>query len=401
MRISPESPGGASVTPPMTRAAWFAVIAGLCGSFVAIGLARFAYTPLIPSLVEAHWFSSADAVTLGAANLAGYLVGALFGRPAAQVLSSRQVLRLLMLLATVAFFACAYPLSVAWFFVWRFVSGISGGSIMVLVATTILPHIPIDKRGFASGMIFLGLGLGIAASGTLIPALLQLGLRHTWIGLGVLSLLLTALSWFGWPSSEAPEAAVVVSGEEGAGSRIRLWTLFGQYAANALGLVPAMILLVDYIARGLGLGAGTGSAYWILFGLAGIAGPLATGYVSGRMGYRRTYRVALLLQIIALGLLAFTKSLFALGVSTVILGVFTVGVVQVVLGRVQDMLPGDNLAQRVAWSRATVIFAIFQALSAYGYAFMFRHTAGNYALIFLCGLMALVVAFVADLFGRS
>lgn len=400
MTISRGSPGDAYVAPALTPAAWFAAIAGLCGSLVAIGLARFAYTPLIPPLIEAHWFSSADAITLGAANLAGYLFGALLGRPLAQMLSSRWALRLLMLVATVGFFACAYPLSVAWFFVWRFLSGISGGSIMVLVATSILPHIRIDKRSFVSGIIFLGLGLGIAASGTLIPGLLQLGLRQTWIALGLLSLLLTALSWFGWPSSEPPEAAANVCGDETVGTRISLWILYGQYAANALGLVPAMILLVDYVARGLGLGAGTGAAYWTLFGLAGIIGPLATGYVSGRIGYRRTYRAALFLQMVALGLLAFTKNLVAIGVSTVILGVFTVGVVQVVLGRVQDILPNDNPAQQAAWSRATVLFALFQALSAYGYAFIFKHTAGNYAPIFLCGLAALAAAFVADLFAR-
>ncbi len=401
MTLSTTSPGDALVTPALPRAAWFAAIAGLCGSLVAIGLARFAYTPLIPPLIEAHWFSPADVVTLGAANLAGYLVGAMLGRPLAQGLSNRWALRLLMLLATAAFFACAYPLSVTWFFVWRFFSGISGGAIMVLVATTILPHIPIGKRSFVSGIIFLGLGLGIAASGTLIPGLLQLGLRQTWIGLGVLSLLLTALSWFGWPSSEPPEAVVDDSGKETIGARIPLWILYGQYAANALGLVPAMILLVDYVARGLRLGTRAGSIYWILFGVAGVIGPLATGYVSGRIGYRQTYRAALFLQVIALGLLACTTNLVAIGISTVILGVFTVGVVLVVLGRVQEILPDDNLAQRAAWSRATVIFALFQALSAYGYAFIFRHTAGNYTLIFLCGLVALVLAFIAGLSGRS
>ncbi len=75
---------------------------------------------------------------------------------------------------------------------------------MVLVATAILPHIAPARRGFVSGMIFLGLGLGIAASGTLVPALLTLGLRETWLGLGALALVLTALSWFGWPATDAP-----------------------------------------------------------------------------------------------------------------------------------------------------------------------------------------------------
>ncbi len=104
-----------------------------------------------------------------------------------------------MVAATAAFFACAFPLSVSWFFVWRFLSGLSGGAIMVLVATAIRPISRRRGAGFVSGMIFSAWGLGIAASGTLVPALLTLGLRETWLGLGALSLVLTALSWFGWP----------------------------------------------------------------------------------------------------------------------------------------------------------------------------------------------------------
>jgi Uncharacterised MFS-type transporter YbfB len=54
---------------------WLSAAAGLCASLVGLGLARFAYTPLIPALIAAKWFSPADAVYLGAANLAGYLAG--------------------------------------------------------------------------------------------------------------------------------------------------------------------------------------------------------------------------------------------------------------------------------------------------------------------------------------
>src|SRR3546814_5004731 len=41
-------------------------------------------------------------------------------------------------LATIAFIACAYPLSFLWFFVWRFASGLSGGVLMVLAAPVVL-----------------------------------------------------------------------------------------------------------------------------------------------------------------------------------------------------------------------------------------------------------------------
>ena len=407
--MSADAPATVPVsnTPPLpddrsldTRAL-YAAFAGLCASLVAIGLARFAYTPLIPTLIQAHWFSAADTVALGAANFAGYLAGALLGRPLAARLSNRHVLRWLMVAATSAFFACAFPVSVGWFFVWRFLSGLSGGAIMVLVATAILPHIAPARRAFVSGMIFLGLGLGIAASGTLVPELLKLGLRATWFGLGAVSLLLTALTWAGWPATDAPATAPAANGHHAADGALAahkraLRVIYVQYAANALGLVPAMVLLVDYVARGLGQGASVGAGYWVLYGVAAIAGPLIGGWLGGRVGFRNGYRIAMVLQGLAVGLLALSHHTAALWTATIVLGAFTPGIVPMVLGRMQDLLPHDATAQRAAWSRATASFALFQAVGGYGYAWLFSHTHENYALIFTCGAVAMAVAFAAD-----
>ena len=55
---------------------WRGAIAALCALLVRIGLARFAYTPLLPALVDGNWFSASQATYLGAANSAGYLAGA-------------------------------------------------------------------------------------------------------------------------------------------------------------------------------------------------------------------------------------------------------------------------------------------------------------------------------------
>ena len=396
MSTAPSLTSSASTS--LDARALFATLAGLSGSLVAIGLARFAYTPLIPSLIQAHWLTSSQAVTLGAANFAGYLIGALIGRPLASALSNRAALRMLMAVVTAAFFACAYPLSISWFFVWRLLSGISGGAIMVLVATSILPHIPAPRRGFVSGMIFLGLGLGIAASGTLIPELLHFGLRTTWFGLGTVALVLTAVSWFGWPSTNPPAPAAAPAHHQTAQSAtLGLRVLYAQYAANALGLVPAMILLVDYVARGLGRGAGIGANYWVLYGLAAIAGPVIAGNIADRIGYGKAYRVALLLQAVAVALLALSGNAWVLALSTVILGIFTPGVVPLALGRIHELVPHDHTEQRASWSRATTAFALFQALAGYGYSYLFSHSHNNYALIFACGAVALAGAFVADL----
>lgn len=101
---------------PRTITPGRATLAGACASLVGIGLARFAYTPLLPAIIGAQWFAPSAAAYLGAANLAGYLAGALLGRPLAARLPAPVLLPGLMLLAAAAFFACAFPAPLPWFF---------------------------------------------------------------------------------------------------------------------------------------------------------------------------------------------------------------------------------------------------------------------------------------------
>ncbi|CAI8947766.1 YbfB/YjiJ family MFS transporter [Pseudomonas serboccidentalis] len=373
---------------------WLPIFAGLCASLVSIGLARFAYTPLIPSLIEAQWFSANDVVYLGAANLVGYLIGALLGRPTARQLGNKNALRLMMLVVTAAFFACAFPLSVSWFFGWRLLSGIAGGAIMVLVAATVLPHVPAARKGLASGAIFLGIGLGIAGSGTLVPPLLSLGLQATWLGLGALALLLTALSWFGWPSDfphpqVAHEKAPVETTPRG------VYLLFAQYAFMAAGLVPAMVFLVDYVARGLGAGAHVGALIWVMYGLGAIVGPVSYGFLADQLGARSGIRLVLVVQAIALGLLAMSHSFVALALLAVILGSFPPGIVPLALARVHELVP-EHHRQQIAWSRATVSFATFQALAGFAYSALFNASSGHHALLFVIAAGAIVVALLLE-----
>src|SRR6516164_7090224 len=272
---------------------WRATLSGLCATLVGIGLARFAYTPLIPVLIAAQWFTAAQADYLGAANLAGYLAGALMARPLASRIGTARALRLMMLLAAAAFFGCAAPLSFAWFFCWRFSAGIAGGVLMVLAAPAVLARVPMSRRGLAGGAIFTGVGLGIAASGTLVPLLLRAGLAETWFGLGVLALLLTAASWSGWPHEELPQPSRPRAQMP---KRHVLAALYSEYGLNAAGQVPHMVFLVDFIARGLGQGLASGARYWVLFGMGAMLGPLVNGRLADRIGFSAALRLAFIVQ---------------------------------------------------------------------------------------------------------
>ena len=371
-----------------------AVSSALSATLVGIGVARFGYSPLIPPLIALHWFGPTQAAYLGAGNLAGYLFGALSARGMAARLPAAFVLRAAMLLVSASFFACTHPGPFAWFLSWRFLSGLAGGTIMVLAAPLVLPHIPAERRGLAGGLIFTGVGIGIVLSATVIPRLLQYGLGLTWMALGAVCLGLTILAWGGWPDGH-PAAQSPVKTTRWFPGASGLVALLLVYALDAIGIVPHLIFLVDYVARGLHHGITMGASLWIVFGLGAVIGPVSFGHLGDRIGFRLMLRLALLIQAGAVFLACSSTNLFALALSGFVIGAFTPGIAPVVLGRIRDLIPGDIPAQQVAWRLTTIAFALGQAGGAYGDSAIFA--GSGYRVVFFSGFVALTIALLIDL----
>lgn len=372
---------------------WRAVFGALGANLIGVGLARFAYTPLIPALVAAHWFAPSSADYLGAANLAGYLAGALGARALSARFGVAPALRAMMLTASLSFVACAAPLSFLWYFLWRFAAGIAGGVLMALAPAAALRAVPQRRRGLAGGVVFTGVGLGIALSGTLVPLLLEEGLVATWLGLGALSFGVAAAAWGGWPRDALP--ARQARPDDGARTA-PVVALYLEYALNAAGLVPHMIFLVDFIARGLHAGLASGARYWVVFGLGAMLGPLAAGRLADHIGFRATLRLVFIVQAFAVGLLAATEATAALFLSSLAVGALVPGVVPVVLGRVHELVAGAERQQQ-AWARCAIAFAIGQAAAGYGFSYIFARSGGDYELLFALGAGLIAAGLLIDL----
>src|SRR4051794_3571240 len=384
-----EETATAAAVPPLR-----ATVAALCANLVGIGLARFGYTPLIPALIAAGWFRPSAAVYLGAANLAGYLAGALGARWLPARTGAATTLRMAMALTAASLFACAFPLGFAWFFVWRFLSGATGGVLMALAAPVVMPIVPAERRGLAGGAIFTGVGLGIAASGTLVPGLMQWGLAETWFGLGALSLALTALAWNSWPV--APSGPLRPQARSARAAPPVLRALYLEYALNAVGLVPHMLFLVDFVARGLDRGLHAGAVYWIVFGAGALVGPLIGGYAGDRIGFRAALRIAFLIQAACVALPLLSIATPALALSSFVVGAFVPGIVAITIGRTRELIPGDPAAQASAWGFCTTAFAIGQAVAGYAFSYIFAHSENGYPALFALAAAALLLALVID-----
>ena len=364
------------------------VLAATMATLVGIGLARFAYSPLLPVLIAHGWFAPADAAYLGAANLLGYLGGALAARRLGQWFGIRAVLRGAMLLAAVSLAACCVRMPFGWFFVWRLISGVVGGALMILAPSSVMAQVPAARRGVASGLILTGVGLGIAASGTLVPLLLLWGLTQTWLGLAAVALVLTLVAWRAWPDFPPP---IPVSGA----SPVRFGLVCTAYGLCAVGMVPHMVFLVDFVARGLGRGLNAGAIVWVLFGAGALCGPIVSGRLADRFGAAMAMRAVIATEMLCLLVLLVSSSWIAIGASALVAGSIVPGITAVMLGRVGTMAGSDGVARQRGWTLATVAWAIGQAVGAYGLAWVYGQT-NDYELLFAAALAAMAAAAILE-----
>jgi len=172
--------------------------------------------------------------------------------------------------------------------------------------------------------------------------------------------------------------------------------LLAEYGLNAVGLVPHMLFLVDYVARGLGQGLAAGAFDWVVFGIAAVFGPLLAGQLADRIGFRAALHLAFCAQAAAVTLPVITSAPGWIGVSSAVTGAFVPGISTLVLGRIHELMHGGPAAQGRAWAHATTAWALAQAVAAYGYSYLLGRT-DSYPLLFGIAVAAIVLALGIEL----
>src|SRR5689334_23497784 len=112
--------------------------AGILSLILVMGVARFAYTPLLPLMQAQAGLGVAEAGWLAAWNYAGYLTGALTASLISDLVLKDRLYRIGLVVAVVSTVAMGLTTDVLWWSAWRFVAGLSSASGMLLGTGLIL-----------------------------------------------------------------------------------------------------------------------------------------------------------------------------------------------------------------------------------------------------------------------
>jgi predicted MFS family arabinose efflux permease len=340
-------------------------LAGLAALAVAIGVGRFAFTPLLPMMQDDAGLSVTDGAWLASANYVGYLLGALSAiglrvRPGPAIRIGLAVISVATLAMGLAYhFVLALLL--------RGLAGVASAWVLVFVSAWALDRLAFAGRPDLGGAVYAGVGTGIAVAGGACLAVMGMhgSSADAWLVLGVASLVVTAAIW---PSLKAdtpkvPAAAPPASSERwGAGH----WRLVLCYGAFGFGyIIPATFLPV--MAREAIADPGQFGWAWPAFGAAALVSTLLAARLEQRLS-RRTIWIAGQLAM-AVGVVT---PLVVAGLPGILLAAFLVGgtFMVVTMAGMQEARAVAGSAARALMAAMTSAFALGQVLGPVAVGFL-------------------------------
>jgi MFS family permease len=306
-------------------------LAGLVALGVAMGIGRFAFTPLLPMMMAEGSVSIAGASLLASANYLGYLLGALactfqpwiarrLGWPS--TVNAPRMVRGALVATALLTLGMALHLPAAWPAL-RFAAGVGSAYAFLYTSAWCLEQLARRQQPAMGALIYVGPGAGIVASGLAASALVAVGAQAS-VGWGTFALLavgLSALAWKVFDSSNAlpapalatPSGPVAAPVPARAGAT-ELGALAFAYGLAGIGYIVTATFL-PVIARQALPESRWLDLFWPLFGIGVMAGALLASRLRGGGDLRVRLAACYAIQAagVAASLVSPTLAGFAIG----------------------------------------------------------------------------------------
>ena len=322
----------------------------------ALGIARFAYTPLLPDMVQTLGWTFAQAGDVASANFLGYLVGALLAPRFAHHTQIRLILAVsLMSIVGTTYLGAHTETFVAWLTL-RFCAGAASAFCLVIATTHLLMVLQQSQKEHLGNLHFAGVGIGIVTCMWVLGDIVSV--TSSWQNLGAASAFLMAIAWF-----LLQQGPFLVPAQSATGTTTesrKLWRVTIGYGLFGYGYVVSATFVV---AMGEQLNNQVHSAssisVWMVVGLSIIPSVYLWQWLANRWQLSKTLKLAYLVEAIGAVLAGLSTTQLELVIACVLLGGTFAAITALGISAAKSHTPG-NIAFAV--SGMTVAFSLGQLI---------------------------------------
>lgn len=391
---------------------WVILAVSTLVAFGSLGLARFGYTVVLPSMQAGLGLDNAQAGAVATASLTGYLALSVIGGALATRYGPRTVIAAGLTLTGAGMLLTGLAGGFVPAAIWQGLSGIGSGAsnvpMMGLLAAWFAPR----RRGLAAGIAVGGASLGLILVGSLVPAILsayeQTGWRISWYIFGGLTLLFAAASFAflrNRPGEGGLKATDVVAAAATPNPRppalqwgrvyrsATVWHLGLVYVAFGFSYIIYMTFFAKRLIAEGGYTPGAAGGLFMTMGWFSLLCGLIWGAISDAIGRKRALIIVYLIHALAFSLFALWPAPAGFTLSAILFGLTAWSIPAIMAATCGDVL-GPRLAP-AALGFITLFFGIGQAVGP-SVAGAMADASGSFSSAFLlAGGVALVGAFGA------
>lgn len=324
-----------------------------------IGVARFAYTPLLPVMQDQAGLSIAGGGWLAASNYFGYFTGALVAASISSLTLKDHFYRTGLILAVLTTVAMGLTESVWWWAFWRYIAGLASACGLLIGSGLIMHWLVSNNMRPELGIHFLGLGGGIAMVAALGELMLgQFDWRSQWYIYTALATVLAIPAWLWLPKPNL--SGVTNSGEQIADrppSKAFYNLMMIAYFCAGVGYAVITTFIVAHINQISGSG---GALAFMLLGVAAAPAPMMWDFITRKTGYINALALAFIIQLIGSVLPFIEATAFWAYAGALLFGSSFVGIVSMILtmaGRFYPTKPAKMMG------KMTLSYGVAQVLA--------------------------------------
>ncbi len=320
-------------------------LSGMIALGLAMGIGRFAFTPLLPLMLSDRLIDIGQGGWLASANFLGYLMGAVSATWLR--LPPRAALRAALIAIGIATLGAGLTHSYPLWLAMRWLCGLCSAWVLMVVSNYTMRALAQQGRAELQGWVFSGVGSGITVAGLACLAFMVSGIdaMAAWRDIGVVTLAVAiALALL-----MGPEIPLQASGaaRHASGRSPIAWRVVIAYGAAGIGyIIPATYLPVmarEIVASPLVFGWS-----WPMFGSAAFVSTLLVARLQDSASNRTIWAISQSVMAIGLMLAAIAPDIVTIIIAGLCVGGTLMIITLIGMKEVHRTVPPDDAMRHIA-----------------------------------------------------